>query len=604
MRCDTPAAPGLPAPEWRLGSTARRMHFDTSADAREAGSEAPPAADDARTALTAHRYARRVARPLAFPGQEHGAQPGPAPCGGQPGPQHAGMRPEASARRRSRVVDLQQPARQPPVDSSNSRAPLSPLSRLSPNLRAPDSAGRSAERKQLPATPFRCLQLQPTGSPATNKRSAATPVSGELPPRWRAPKRRSICRHAEASTATAVPPGAATTSVASPLQRQAGTPAGASQRGHVASGLQEKQVVPETPMHKSSSSSTVQAVSRADTRTGGSPLSSGLCARTSRREVARQLPLQHDGIGRSDAEQMLQTAALHTTPLRGGRMINAQPAADPELKVMLAHSDSGHRDYISEAVNGGEVLRVGSFSGDMDLPAAGPVVSAAETGMLPVVDTQAALTHVKADALQHARGPLPTAGRPCLPPSADDSFVPPTQSPAHSPCSTQDSEQRQSSDGKRRRRSVSESFDPDRAVVPETLAWHANHSPLAEADDTAVVRQMSGICAQLGSAEATVDPRAVQMPAESECTPSCSQEPVLGFTAQLDEPIRCILSSPDGRCKSRDIAPRAPTECPSSGNENCCHCGQRTGKVCMCLIAHVIGMADPRCSECDLLVYN
>jgi len=554
------AAPTLPAPDWRLGSTARHIPFDTSAETREPGREAPSAATLARRALIANGYASRAARPLAFSGHEQGARASPAPCAGQPPSQHADSRPEASARACGRNDDMQQLARKPLADSSNSAAPLSPPSKLSPRWQELDSAERFAKRKRLPATPVGCLQLLPTGSPAANMGSAATPVSAELPPRWRAPKRRSVCQPAEALTATAVPPGAMLMSVGSPLQRHGGTPAGAAlQRGHVVSQLLERQVVPETPVHDSPAGSRVRAIRRADSRTGGIPLSSGLAARSDRGEALERLPppLQPDFMDTSDAEQMLQAAAMCTSPHQGGRLIDVQPpAADLEPGVALAHSGSGHPASGSNAVDGRDVLLEDSCGSDIDLPVQESVVP--ETCLMPVAckppelspvaGIQAALPHAETDAGPHVRFTLPADLKGCPPPSADDSCVPSTQSPPRSPCNTQDSARRQSNAGEGQRGSASESFDPDRAIVPETLVWNAGCSDLAEAVGAAALQQPAGDSPQTCSMGAAAAVTAAEPPAESKGTPSCSQEPLLGFTAQLGEPVRCIMSSPDGRC--------------------------------------------------------
>ena len=544
---DTPAAPRLPAPEWRLGSTARHMSFDTSADVREPGSEVPSAATLARRALIANGYVSRAARPLAFSGQEQSARPHSAPHAGQLVPQHAGTRYEALAYQSGCSDDMQQLARQPLKDSSNSVVPLSPPpSRLSPRPREPDSAERSAKRRRLPATPVGRLELLPTGSEAAKQRSAATPVSGELPPRWRAPKRRSVCQPDEASIATAVPPGAMTTSVSSPPQCLGGTPArAASRRGHIAFVMHEKQVVPETPLHQSPASSTVRAVSRADTATSGSPLRSGLRTRTCRCEFAEQQQQQPDAMETSEAEQELQANTAGTFMQPSAHVIDVQLAADLEPGALLAHSGRGHST--SEDIDGCASLRVGSCGSDPDFPVRDSVAPAARMGVMPVADTEAAPPHAQADALRQVNLPVPAGIKTCPPPSADDSCVPPTQSPAHSPCSTQDSERRQSSAGKRRRRTDSESFDPDRAVVPETLVWHAGCSQLIEADNTAALQRPAGNSLQTRSIATAAAVTAVEPPAESEGTRSCSQEPVLGFTAQLGETIRCIMSSPDGR---------------------------------------------------------
>ncbi len=556
--CNTTATPGLPAPEWRLGSTARHMHFDTSAEMREPGSEAPSAATLARRALIANGYASRAARPLSFSGQEQGAQTSPA---GELELQHAGpMRPDTSARTSGHIGNMQRLAHQPLADSFNSAAPLSPPSRLSPSLQESDSAERFTKRRRLPATPVGCLQLLPSCSPAANTRSAATPVSGELPPRWRAPKRRSVCQPAEASAAMAAPPGAMPTSVGSPLQRQGGTPAGAApQRGHIVTLLLEKQVVPETPIHDSPAGSRGQAIRQADSGTCGVPLSAELAARTNRGEAPEQLPQlsQPDVIATSDAEHMLQAAAMCTNAHRGGHLSDVQPAAELEPGVELANNGSGHPASIINAVDGHDVLREDSCGSDIPLPVQESVVP--ETCLMPVAckppvlspgaGTQAALPCAEADALQHAKLTLPVDLNACPPPSADDSVVPSTQSPAHSPCSTQDSERRQSSTRKRQRRSGSDSFDPDRAIVPETLAWHAGCSELAEAVGAAALRRPGEDSPQTCSIAAAAAVTAVESPAESKGMRSCSQEPVLGFTAQLGEPIRYIVSSPDGRCQ-------------------------------------------------------
>ena len=89
-----------------------------------------------------------------------------------------------------------------------------------------------------------------------------------------------------------------------------------------------------------------------------------------------------------------------------------------------------------------------------------------------------------------------------LPPSADGSFVPCTQSPAQSPGDSPDSKGGSPAGSKSGSLSPSEQLDSDRAVVPETLAWDAACSQWAAADGTAGLQTTAGDHAHVCSPKA------------------------------------------------------------------------------------------------------
>ena len=517
---------------------------------REPGSAVPVAAAVKSNVSAADGTADLAAGHVAVAFQQHRSRPGPE----QPAAHRVSMEFENEAVLDDSGRGLQQTGRQAMLHRRLSTvAPGLPLVALSMIPWQPDSSQRTAKRQRLSAIPVERRHSLAAGSPHGHELRNPSPVSGELPPRWKAPKRPSMCQPAVSSTA--LPDGVRSPAAEASLQRRRGSPEKAAPVcGRAVCNTLEEQVVPATPAGSSPSGSTV----RAKARTASNP---GLRTGTNSVSIAtgssrRALQLLQTGVVRgSDTVQQHLPIATCTTSLPSRLPADSQPEVTAgHVEAMQPHGGWNRAPAISLAVSGRDAPRMaswGSRGSDADLARrsassneADPLRVAGMTHVAsPIIASWAVSAAPDSDPLQHAVLPLLSCPIPESLPAADRSSVPCSQSLAQSPCS----EPQQPSAGNFRCHPSSEPLDPDRAVVPETLVWQAGCSQWAAADGTGSQQPAQDECAQICSAGAAAELAAVQLPATCGHAAPCSNEPVLGFTAQLGEPTRCILSSSDGR---------------------------------------------------------
>ena len=544
----------------------------------------------------------RTARPLAFdsPAQSYHCEP--AIGVRQPAGQRMGGVSERSQTVQKSKYGMLSVARTASAERAVGAALASLLVGPSLEQSETDSAERLPKRQRLPVTP-----PERGRSPSRPAQGDASLFSAKLPPRWKRNNRLSD-RLVPASPDGAVPspPAAAmslsgrsrpagqpspwagpkTSSVDSPPSACAGR---ASAEGRTACNLSERQVVPETPARSSPSGGTAATLSRCEARVPSKPRldahMDGDGAETHRS------PRKQSHAGRADAlrpaitgPEMLRCATGSLAEQHDSPAGNLQAAVAAQLGAIQLHPD----DDSPPAEPAGPQWAC-RYGGDVDLPDAGPVVP--ETEMDPLcparlpTDGLPLLYSPVADAppvaFEGAADPSPPAGLPLLsvpsaesPPSPLGSVVPGTQSPVESPSDPPHSKRRKSTTAQWRRQSCSEpldqdALDRDRDIVPETLPWDVGCSEEAVAEDAALLQQTK--CEQVmacsGSAAA-----ATRQPAEGDCTTAVQKQGeaapaaagqlladgrvravdavrsrCLVFTVQLGKPIRCALSSPDGR---------------------------------------------------------
>ena len=564
----------------------------------------PSAAAARRSAQASAGVGSRAARPLAFDGPGGNSQL-EVPTGiGKPAVRRMGGAGERSQAVQGSKYGMLPVARAAcAAEHAAVVASASPL--VGPTLEQssePDSAERLPKRQRLPMTP-----LERGHTPCRPEQGARSPFSAELPPRWKRSKRLSDrAVNALPDGAAWSPAVAAAVAAMSPSRRsrpalQPSTRAGhrtasfcsppsasvrgASAEGRAACSASERQVVPETPARSSPTDGTAAMHSKCEGRLALQP----------------RLDAHSDGI-RGDLRLESPRIPLHAE--RATRPVHQAPAAAAGAAGSLSDPQGASAGKQSEATAaelgtmqphgcvsgppsepaGAQCL--GSCGGDADLPDACPVIAGIESNPLCPArlpsDGLALLSCPMADApldaVSGAAGPSPAAGLPLLsgpatesPPSELGSVVPGSQSPADSPSDPPHSKRQKSGSGHWRRQSCSEpvnqdSADRDHDAVPETLPWDAGCSAEA-AVEGAVVQQRAegehGVTCGQDSAEATAaqQPGGVeckgkggavcaavgQHPAEDDCALLCSQEPPAGFAVELGEPVRCALSSPDGR---------------------------------------------------------